>query len=84
MTASPKQLLRDPGREFSDPIELVEHPDLSQPDKLELLRQWRLDLIELQQATGENMPSAGTEPGETADKLRRVTKAIAELESKLT
>ena len=81
MMVKRKELLRDPDKVFVDPTRLVERSDLTKTDKLELLEQWRLDLIELQQAADENMPSANAETGDTAEKLRRVSEAIVQLES---
>ena len=78
-----QELLRDPEKEFATPMHLVECQELSDEDKLKALQNWRLDLIELQQATSENMADANSPPGTTAEKLRQVSEAIETLESRL-
>ena len=69
----------DDFRQFDDPRELVECEDLSDADKIKVLQDWQSDLIQLEKAVEENMPSINCEPGETAVKLTQVTAAIADL-----
>ena len=81
MTTDTKRAsLRDPEQEFTAPSEVAEHPELSIQDKLAILRNWRLDLIELQTATNENMVDANADPGAVAERLRQVSEAIERLE----
>lgn len=61
---------------------LADH-DLSTAEKIKLLEDWRLDLLELQRAAEENMPSATVQPGEVAERLRQVTEALAILRESL-
>ena len=79
-----KSLLTDPASEFETPKHLVESQALSDKDKLTALQNWRLDLIELQEASNENMPSTGSDAGAgaAAEQLREVVKAIAALEDR--
>ncbi len=67
----------DPERAYREPRLLVESDELSVRDKLSLLESWRTDLIELQKAAEENMPSANVPPGTTAAKLAEVNTAIS-------
>jgi hypothetical protein len=69
----------DDFRQFDDPRELIERKNLSDEDKIKVLQDWQSDLIQLQKAVEENMPSISCEPGETAVKLTQVTAAIAKL-----
>jgi len=73
----------------STPIE-VGHPrrvltddGLSTTDKIRLLEDWRLDLLEKLRASEENMPSAIERPGDVAERLRQVTEALAILREHL-
>jgi hypothetical protein len=66
-------------RTYDDPREIVESDSLSYQQKLAALENWRLDLLELQQATDENMPSAANNGGEPGEKLRQVNNALVDL-----
>ena len=61
------------------PEELIERQDLSNRDKMKILKNWQADLIEMQTAADENMPSATAETGETAERLARVRTSMAKL-----
>jgi hypothetical protein len=76
MTAQQQQP-GDSARRFSDPQEILENVSLTDERKLEILEGWRADLIELQVAEQENMPSPGPDTGASAKKLSEVTRAIA-------
>jgi hypothetical protein len=54
------------------PHEIIEDPDLSLADKTRLLESLELDLRQLQRATEENMPGAGGEAADIADRLSQV------------
>lgn len=72
------ELMKDPEREFREPRHLIEDQELSDTQKIQLLINWRLDLLELQRATEENM--AGTnDSGEVAERLKQVTDALEDL-----
>ena len=66
----------DPEHRFGDPRQLAADPAISDAEKLRILESWRLDLVELQRAEEENMPSAGVEPDETAKKLAEVSRVL--------
>lgn len=51
----------DVGKIFAHPQEIADAQDLSRDQKINLLKQWELDLRHLMVASDENM--AGTEPG---------------------
>jgi hypothetical protein len=76
MVETRKSLTRDPEREFLEPHYLVERQDISAEDKLTLLKNWHADLLELQRASEENMPSANVPAGLAAEKLSKVAQAI--------
>ncbi|HEY3303157.1 MAG TPA: hypothetical protein VGL70_06435 [Candidatus Binatia bacterium] len=54
MTDFEKALL-DPGGVFKTPAEVVQKPDLSRGQKIQILRQWEYDARELQVAEEESM-----------------------------
>lgn len=66
----------DPELEFGDPRKLADDPALTTRQKLKILEDWKLDLLELQKAEEENMPSVGAEPEATARKLAEVTRVM--------
>ncbi|MGD8324380.1 MAG: hypothetical protein PVF50_08430 [Gammaproteobacteria bacterium] len=78
-----RQLIRDPEGRFSDPRRLLEREDISPNDKLLVLQDWQTDLLELQRAADENMPSAQASPGETAEKLSEVNKVIGVVRARI-
>ena len=45
----------DPGAVFETPEDLLEHPELDRPQKIELLRRWEYDAKELEVAEEEGM-----------------------------
>jgi Fe-Mn family superoxide dismutase len=67
----------DVGMAFSRPQEIAEAKDLSLQQKVELLKQWEIDLRGLMVASDENMPS--TAPGQTAELLRGVRSQLTRL-----
>jgi hypothetical protein len=69
-----KTAILDPAAVFNEPEEIVEHPELSTDQKLQLLRQWERDALNLSVAEGEGM--AGGEES----RLRRVRHAIDALD----
>lgn len=82
MLIEKQKLLCDPERQYVSPAKVVEDPDIAERDKLAILRNWKLDLIELLQASNENMASANVPPGTVSEKLREVAQAIEDLESR--
>jgi len=67
----------DVGKAYSRPQEIAEAKDLSLQQKVELLKQWEIDLRGLMVASDENMPS--TAPGQTAELLRGVRSQLTRL-----
>jgi hypothetical protein len=65
--------LLDPAAVFPDPESVVGHPDLTDDEKVRILRRWELDARELEVADDENM--LGGEP----DVLDRVAAALRQV-----
>ena len=68
-----EQALRDPASSFAGPEDVVAHPDLSQEQKIEILRLWEYDATEAAVATEEGMP------GGNNGLLQRILTALAAL-----
>ena len=67
----------------SNPMAILENKTMSDQQKLDYLDDWRLDLVERQAATSENMPAdAGNAENDVGEQLRRVTQALAALRGK--
>lgn len=71
-------LMQNPDREFQDPRRLLEDQELTDKQKVQLLMNWRLDLLELERATEENMASA-KDTGKVAEKMKKVNDALGAL-----
>ena len=69
----------DVGKIYAHPGDIVAADDLSQPQKVKLLRQWEFDLRENLVATEENMTTDATPEGHSAELLRSVRKALLSL-----
>jgi hypothetical protein len=67
--------LTDVSRVYAHPSEIVSAENLSQPQKVKLLRQWEFDLRENLVASEENMTAPAPE-GHSAELLRGVRKAL--------
>jgi hypothetical protein len=65
--------IKDPSRQFDEPLHVVDHPGLDYQQKRRILRQWELDAKLLSTAEFEGM-SGGEE-----NKLRRVKLALKRL-----
>lgn len=74
-----QKLKTDVGRHFKQPQDILDDEDLATEQKIELLKEWEIDLRQLMVASEENMPS--TKSGHTADMLSKVSKALTELGS---
>jgi hypothetical protein len=79
MLQRPSARRRDVERLFEDPAKVVENEELSKADKLKILENWKLDLIELQRANDENMARYGRDGGDVAESLRAVSMALESL-----
>lgn len=51
-----EEILRDPSAAFAEPAEVLGENRWSGDEKVRILRQWRYDIVQLQVASGENMP----------------------------
>ena len=78
MTAYSKQdLMQDPSGLFDSPRDLLEAPDLSVKQKLEILEQWKDDVLQRMVAEEENMEG---DP-DNAERLQQITNAIEAIKS---
>lgn len=68
-----EQAMLNPGRVFESPAAVCDSPELSQEQKIEILRRWEYDARELQVATEENMG------GGPAGRLDQVLVALHQL-----
>jgi hypothetical protein len=55
-----EKALLDPGAVFKTPAEVVQKPDLSREQKIQILRRWEYDARELQVADEESMTGPQT------------------------
>jgi len=72
-----EKMLVDVAAHFAAPADIVDAPGLGRDQKIALLKQWDYDLQLLLTASEENM--TGDSPGDTAEKVRQVHKAMAKL-----
>jgi hypothetical protein len=72
------KVLGDVSREFDRPHDIVVCGDLSLEQKIRLLKEWEIDLRELQVASEENMTGENAS-GSTAELLRQCRRALAML-----
>src|SRR5262249_53162667 len=68
---------QDVSKCFDHPQDIVDSENLTPIQKIELLKQWELDLRQLMVASEENMP--GTAPGQTAELMTNVRSLLAGL-----
>lgn len=63
-----------------DPRSIVQDASLTDEQKIRMLEDWRLDLLERQRASEENMDSLDRRSaGDIGEQLRLVTSALTEL-----
>ena len=67
------QAYLDPTSVFQSPDQVIDHPDLSNEQKIKILRRWEYDARELEVAEEENMG------GEDSDILDRILRALLSL-----
>jgi hypothetical protein len=70
--------LLDPASVFKNPEEVLDHPKLATEQKIEVLRRWEHDALEISTAVEEGMPD-----GEN-DILRRILIALEQLSGSQT
>jgi hypothetical protein len=73
-----EEALTDVSKVFGQPEDILRAEDLSNEQKVALLRQWDTDLRLLMVASEENM-TASTAPGRTAELLQSVHQAMIRL-----
>ena len=73
--------ITDPKKLFQEPHHVLENKALSVQEKISILEDWKLDLIELQTATEENMSAKGQETDAVADDLQAVIEALRVIRS---
>ena len=71
-----EKLMNDPSSVFAKPGDVLDNPELSREQKIEILRQWKHDITLRLIAEEENM--AGSP--ENSDRLRQVTDALIALD----
>ena len=72
------KMLGDVSREFDHPRDILDSHDLSSEQKIKLLKEWEIDLRELQVASEENM-TGDASSGTTAELLRECRLILAKL-----
>lgn len=72
------EALTDVSKVFRRPEDILRAEDLSEAQKIALLRQWDTDLRLLMVASEENMTASGA-PGHTGELLQSVHKAMMRL-----
>lgn len=72
-----EDLTRDTERLFKTPSHVLESDELSLADKIRVLENWKLDLLELQRASEENMVGADGQGASVAERLRAVNESLA-------
>jgi len=68
--------MQDPSTLFDTPRDLLEAPDMSASQKIELLEQWKSDVLQRMVAEEENMAGAT----DNAERLRQISNALEALE----
>lgn len=74
-----REIVKDVEKVYTEPRRVLEDRELSTEEKIRVLESWKNDLLELQRASDENMPSTEPEAGSTADRLTQVVEALEEL-----
>jgi len=73
MNTHVEDLVANPHRHFSHPVDVLKEPTLSTDEKRRILESWKLDAQRLAESTAENMSG-----GEESD-LRDVSKVLVQL-----
>lgn len=69
--------LRDPSQVFKTPAELLNAPDFTKEQKIEILRHWAYDQLEMLVAEEENMRP--THNNDTSPVLDKILRALRDL-----
>jgi hypothetical protein len=65
--------MTSPASVFATPEEVLDHPELTPAQKIEILRRWQYDAVEINVAVDEGMP------GDDSPLLRRIMLALGTL-----
>jgi hypothetical protein len=68
-----ERAMEAPASVFASPEDVLEHPELTDAQKIEILRRWQYDAVELDVAVEEGMP------GDDDPLLRRIMLALGQL-----
>jgi hypothetical protein len=68
-----ERAMESPASVFGSPEEVLEHPELTGAQKIEILRRWQYDAVEVDVAVDEGMP------GDDDPLLRRIMLALGTL-----
>lgn len=66
-----RKAMADPGATFAAPENVRDHPQLSNTQKVEILKQWEYDVAEADVAEEEGMSKGGSYSKEGSNNLRR-------------
>ena len=69
-----EKAMLDPTAVFGDPAEVLEREELTRAQKVEILRRWEFDALEIQVAEEENMGSE--QPSDVLDRVLRALHAL--------
>lgn len=72
-----EELTRDTERLFKEPAHVLENQELTLADKIRVLENWQLDLLELQRASEENMAGADGQGANATQRLQAVNESLA-------
>ena len=70
------KLMSDPGSVFEKPSDVVDNMELSRQQKIEILTQWKQEVVLRLVAEEENMPG----DSENSDRLKELTDALIALD----
>lgn len=76
-----RAVVKDVEKVYSEPSRVLDDADLTRADKIDVLLNWKNDLVQLQRASEENMPSTDVRAGATADLLKQVVEALETLQA---
>lgn len=71
-----KDILKDPSDAFHDPTEVLVQARLTRDEKVQILKQWRYDLFQMQVASDENLPGDNVKVATT---IRKIDECLRQL-----
>jgi len=75
---------RNPASCFERPSDVLEHEDLSREQKVEILRQWDYDTLQLAVATDESMTSEAAANGQRVAEIHKALEELGETDHPLS